>query len=96
MSVASRQLASELWSRLPLAGTWSREPELLSMVRGEVMHPAEPLQRAAAHALAHLVARDSQDPAAVLDALQETYLSKLPVGGRYSVRPAEARRRRGA
>lgn len=49
------------------------------MVRAEVMHPAEPLQRAAAHALAHLVARDGQDPAVVLDALQDTYHSKLPV-----------------
>lgn len=46
------------------------------------MHPAEPLQRAAAHALAHLVARDQQDPAVVLDALQETYHSKLPVSRR--------------
>lgn len=43
------------------------------------MHPAEPLQRAAAHALAHLVARDGHDPAVVLQALQETYDSKLPV-----------------
>lgn len=64
---------------MPLAGTWSREPELLDAVRAEVMHPAEPLQRAAAHALAHLVARDERDPAAALAALQDTYRGKLPM-----------------
>ncbi|XP_026329507.1 eIF-2-alpha kinase activator GCN1 isoform X2 [Hyposmocoma kahamanoa] len=79
VSEDNRRLAAELWARLPLAATWSREAELLDAVRAEVMHPAEPLQRAAAHALAHLVARDGHDPAVVLEALQETYDSKLPM-----------------
>lgn len=50
------------------------------MMLEEIQHPAEPIQRAAATALAHLVRRDQQDSVDhVLCAVQDTYCSKLPV-----------------
>ncbi|XP_075992954.1 lethal (3) 80Fj [Anticarsia gemmatalis] len=81
VSADNQKLAEELWSKLPLAQQWSREPELVELMLGEVQHPAEPLQRAAAAALAQLVQR-SADPAApdhVLQRLQDIYSDKLPM-----------------
>lgn len=76
-----RKLASDLWSQLPLAQQWSREPELVELLLQEAQHPAEPLQRAAAAALAQLVRRSADPQAAdhVLDRLQDIYEEKLPV-----------------
>ncbi|CAH0406720.1 unnamed protein product [Chilo suppressalis] len=77
----NKKLAEDLWSRLPLAQQWSREPELMGLVLHDVQHPAEPIQRAAAKALAALVKRDP-DPAAPARAaqqLQRMYSEKLPL-----------------
>lgn len=76
-----RKLAEDLWSKLPLAQQWSREPELVELLLEEVQHPSEPVQRAAAAALAHLVERDGDPDAAehVLQRLQDIYSEKLPV-----------------
>ncbi|KAL0893484.1 hypothetical protein ABMA27_013683 [Loxostege sticticalis] len=77
----NKKLAEELWNKLPLAQQWSREPELVELVLADVQHPADPVQRAAAHTLAHLVEKDD-DPAAadrVLQRLQDLYTQKLPL-----------------
>ncbi|KAJ8723024.1 hypothetical protein PYW07_004204 [Mythimna separata] len=77
----NKKLASELWSQLPLAQQWSREPALVELLLQEAQHPAEPVQRAAAAALAHLVERSADANAAeyVLERLQDIYSEKLPM-----------------
>ncbi|KAM3961855.1 lethal (3) 80Fj [Aphomia sociella] len=80
ISEDNKKLAEELWSQLPLAQQWSREEDLLELLLSEVQHPAEPIQRAAAAALAHLL--EQHHPAAVdsvLQRLQDTYTEKLPL-----------------
>lgn len=72
-----------MWSQLPLAQQWSREPELVELLLEEVQHPAEPVQRAAAAALAHLVQRAPPGAAEhVLQRLQDIYTERLPVSTR--------------
>lgn len=77
----NKKLAEDLWSQLPLAQQWSREPELVELMLQEVQHPAEPIQRAAAAALAHLVEKstDTAAPEHVLQRLQDIYSEKLPL-----------------
>ncbi|KAF9795685.1 hypothetical protein SFRURICE_003878 [Spodoptera frugiperda] len=76
----NKKLAEELWSQLPLAQQWSREPELVELLLEEVQHPAEPVQRAAAAALAHLVQRAPPGAAEhVLQRLQDIYTERLPM-----------------
>ncbi|CAB3252124.1 unnamed protein product [Arctia plantaginis] len=81
VSEDNKKLAADLWSKLPLAHQWSREPELIELMLREVQHPAEPLQRAAAAALAHLVEKSADTAAAehVLQRLQDIYSEKLPM-----------------
>ncbi|CAH0604472.1 unnamed protein product [Chrysodeixis includens] len=81
ISEDNKKLAEDLWSKLPLAQQWSREPELVELLLEEVQHPSEPVQRAAAAALAHLVERNSDPDAAehVLQRLQDIYSEKLPL-----------------
>ncbi|KAI5634478.1 HEAT repeats domain-containing protein [Phthorimaea operculella] len=79
VSEDNKKLAEEVWNALPLAAQWSREAELVHMLLEEVQHPAEPIQRAAADALAHLIQRDQGDAEAALQALQQTHTSKLPL-----------------
>lgn len=80
-----RNLAADLWSKLPLAQQWSREPELIELMLQEVQHPAEPLQQAAAAALAHLVEKSADEtaPEHVLERLQDIYSEKLPVTNKF-------------
>lgn len=52
---ANRKLASQLWEQVPEAASWAAAGELFALMLGEVQHPAEPVQRAAAAALAQLV-----------------------------------------
>lgn len=53
----------------------------MELLLEEIQHPAEPVQRAAAAALAHLVERSTDPKAAeyVLEQLQNIYSQKLPV-----------------
>ncbi|PZC79414.1 hypothetical protein B5X24_HaOG216409 [Helicoverpa armigera] len=80
ISEDNKKLAEELWNQLPLAQQWSREPELVELLLEEAQHPSEPVQRAAAAALAHLVERSADPNAAehVLQRLQDIYTEKLP------------------
>nr|XP_049695154.1 eIF-2-alpha kinase activator GCN1 [Helicoverpa armigera] len=81
ISEDNKKLAEELWNQLPLAQQWSREPELVELLLEEAQHPSEPVQRAAAAALAHLVERSADPNAAehVLQRLQDIYTEKLPM-----------------
>ncbi|XP_047988388.1 eIF-2-alpha kinase activator GCN1 [Leguminivora glycinivorella] len=51
----NKKLAEELWTAVPEAQEWSVRGEMFPLLLVEVQHPAEPVQRAAAAALAHLV-----------------------------------------
>ncbi|KAG6461050.1 hypothetical protein O3G_MSEX012395 [Manduca sexta] len=75
----NKKLAEELWAKLPIGQQWSREPVLVELMLQEIQHPAEPVQRSAAHALAHLVERVGADPTDVLQRLQDIYKEKLPL-----------------
>ncbi|CAG9783454.1 unnamed protein product [Diatraea saccharalis] len=81
VSEDNKKLAEELWNTLPLAQQWSREPEVWELVVRDVQHPAEPLQRAAALALAHLTRRDPRPdaPARAASTLHQMYCDKLPL-----------------
>lgn len=56
-----------------------QEPLLLEHMLQEVQHPSEPVQRAAALALAHLAEVTGADVETVLQRLQDIYIDKLPV-----------------
>ncbi|XP_063377694.1 stalled ribosome sensor GCN1 [Cydia fagiglandana] len=51
----NKKLAEDLWAAVPEAQEWSTRGEMFPLLLVEVQHPAEPVQRAAAAALAHLV-----------------------------------------
>ncbi|XP_072943447.1 stalled ribosome sensor GCN1 isoform X2 [Epargyreus clarus] len=84
ISEDNKQLAEELWARLPRAEQWlqAAEAQLARLLVEEVQHPAEPVQRAAAAALAALVGR-AGDPACavhrVMQQLHDVYIEKLPI-----------------
>ncbi|XP_014362251.2 eIF-2-alpha kinase activator GCN1 isoform X1 [Papilio machaon] len=84
VSEDNKKLAYELWSKVPRAEAWlsGAEAELVRELVREVQHPAEPVQRAAADALATLVARaDSEDcaPSRVMHMLHDLYEEKYPL-----------------
>lgn len=75
-----RKLAQQLWESLPLAQQTSHSAALVDALLHEVQHPAEPVQRAAALALAHVVERNGSDAAEiVLQHLQDIFEQRLPV-----------------
>ncbi|XP_068630147.1 stalled ribosome sensor GCN1 [Battus philenor] len=84
VSEDNRKLAVELWGKVPRAESWvsGAETELVLELVREMQHPAEPLQRAAADALAALVARARSPhcaPDRVLQMLHQLYDEKLPL-----------------
>ncbi|XP_013182147.1 PREDICTED: translational activator GCN1 isoform X1 [Papilio xuthus] len=84
VSEDNKKLAYKLWSMVPRAEAWlsGAEAELVRELVREVQHPAEPVQRAAADALATLVARAySADcaPSRVMHMLHDLYVEKYPV-----------------
>ncbi|CAH2086956.1 unnamed protein product [Euphydryas editha] len=80
----NKALAEELWAQLPRAGAWvaGAAEELQELLLQQVQHPADEIRRAAAAALAELVARAPDPPAAadrVLQSLHDIYDEKLPL-----------------
>ncbi|XP_050665162.1 eIF-2-alpha kinase activator GCN1 isoform X1 [Leptidea sinapis] len=80
----NKNLADELWRKVPRLEAWlsSAEVELLQLLVAEIQHPSEPVQRAAARALAALVARATHPDCAahrVLAMLHDVYKEKLPM-----------------
>lgn len=79
ISEDNRKLGEELWARVPQAQKLSQESRLVELMLEEVQHPAEPLQRAAADALAHLLRSAPHALDFVLQRLQDIYAEKLPL-----------------
>ncbi|XP_045491112.1 eIF-2-alpha kinase activator GCN1 [Colias croceus] len=84
ISEDNKKLAEELWDRLPAADTLVQhgELEMMSVLLDEIQHPSEPVQRAAAAALAALVPRAARPDAAAAELLQRlhhVYDDKLPL-----------------
>ncbi|XP_052737701.1 eIF-2-alpha kinase activator GCN1 [Bicyclus anynana] len=80
----NKKLAAEVWAQLPRAEEWlcSDADEIRELLLQQVQHPADELQRAAAAALAALLARAHDPPAAaelVLQRLHDIYTDKLPM-----------------
>ncbi|CAK1552697.1 unnamed protein product [Leptosia nina] len=78
------KLAQDLWSSLPRADGWITEAEIeiMNLLLKEIQHPSEPVQRAAASALAALVSRAQRQECAadqVLQRLHQVYNEKLPL-----------------
>ncbi|XP_060810909.1 stalled ribosome sensor GCN1 [Amyelois transitella] len=79
VSEENKQLAEQLWARLPLAQQWAREAALLELVLGDTRHASEPVQRACAAALAQLARAAPACVDGVLARIQDTYQEKLPL-----------------